>query len=59
MWPTKFLEWMPIEVLQIVAERIAELRNLTPEQIYAQSIHNFRNLITGSPGLDKYVKLFQ
>ncbi|MFW9844155.1 MAG: TatD family hydrolase [Candidatus Thorarchaeota archaeon] len=55
--PNKPPRRMPFEALQIVSERIAELRGSTPEEIHAQSTRNFRNLITGSPGLEKYVEL--
>jgi TatD DNase family protein len=57
--PNKPPRRMPFEALQIVAERIAELRGSTPEEIHAQSARNFRNLLKGSPGLDKYIQLLQ
>jgi TatD DNase family protein len=55
--PNKPPRRMPYDALQIVAERIAELRGSTPEEIHTQSTRNFKNLISGSPGLEKYVKL--
>jgi TatD DNase family protein len=57
--PNKPPRRLPFEALQIVAERVAELRRTTSEEIYAQSAYNFMNLIKGSPGLGKYVNLFQ
>ncbi|MHA1138303.1 MAG: TatD family hydrolase [Candidatus Thorarchaeota archaeon] len=57
--PNKPPRRMPFEALQIVAERIAELRGSTPEEIHVQSTCNFKNLLSGSPGLDKYIKLLQ
>ena len=57
--PNKPPRKMPFEALQIIAERIAELRDSTPEEIHAHSTRNFRNLIKGSPGLDKFTKLLQ
>jgi hypothetical protein len=29
------------------------------EEIHSQSTQNFKNLISGSPGLDKYTKMLQ
>jgi TatD family hydrolase len=57
--PNKPPRRMPYEALQIVAERIAELRGSTSEEIHSQSTCNFKNLISGSPGLDKYTNLLQ
>lgn len=57
--PNKPPRKMPFEALQIVAERIAELRNSTPEEIHAQSTRNFKNLIAGSPKLDQYFDLLR
>ena len=57
--PNKPPRRMPCEALQIVAERIADLRKYSPEGIHSQSTRNFRNIISGSPGLDKYSKLLQ
>jgi TatD DNase family protein len=57
--PNKPPRRMPCEALQIVTERIAELRNSTPEEIHSQSTRNFRTLITGSPKLDQYVDLLR
>ncbi len=48
-----------LQALQIVAERIAELRGSISDEIHAQSARNFRNLISGNPGLDKYIKILQ
>jgi len=55
--PNKPPRRMPFEALQIVAERIAELRNTTPEAIHSQSTRNFKDLISGSPGLDKFSQM--
>lgn len=57
--PNKPPRRMPCEALQIVAERIAELRKVSSAEIHSQSTQNFRNLISGSPSLDKYTKMLQ
>lgn len=57
--PNKPPRRMPYEALQIVAERIAELRNSTPEEIHSQSTRNFKVLISGSPGLDEFSQMLQ
>jgi TatD DNase family protein len=48
---------MPFEALQIVAERIAELRGTSAEEIAAQSSKNFLNLIKDDPRLSKYASI--
>jgi TatD DNase family protein len=50
---------MPFEALQIVAERIAELRGTSAEEIAAQSSKNFLNLIKDDPRLSKYANILR
>lgn len=45
---------MPLDALQIVAERIAELRKTTADDITTQSRRNFLNLIKDDARLSKY-----
>lgn len=45
---------LPLEALQIVAERIAELRKTTADDITTQSSRNFLNLIKDDARLSKY-----
>lgn len=48
---------MPLEALQIVADRIAELRGTTADRIVEQSSKNFLSLIKGDPRLIKYARI--
>ena len=50
---------MPFEALQIVAERIAELRGTSAEEIAAQSSKNFLNLIKDDTRLSKYANILK
>jgi TatD DNase family protein len=55
--PNKPPRRMPFEALQIVAERIAELRGTTAEEITTQSSRNFLRLIKDDQRLSKYAIL--
>ena len=57
--PNKPPRRMPFEALQIVAERIAELRNKTAEEITNQSSQNLLNLIKDDPKLTKYAAILR
>jgi len=57
--PNKPPRRMPSEALQIVAERIAELRNTTSEEITSQSSKNLLNLIKDDPRLTKYASILR
>ena len=57
--PNKPPRRMPLEALQIVAERIAELRRTTSDEITSQSSRNFLNLIKDHPRLSKYISILK
>ncbi len=57
--PTKPPRKMPFEALHIVAERIAELRNTTSDEIAALSSKNFTRLISGDARLSKFVDIMR
>jgi len=57
--PNKPPRRMPFEALQIVAERIAELRGSTPEEIIACSGENFTKLISGDEKLSQFVDIMR
>jgi len=57
--PTKPPRKMPFEALQIVAERIAELRKTTAEEIASQSSKNLLKLIKDDPRLSKYASILR
>ncbi len=50
---------MPFEALQIVAERIAELRKTTVDEINAQSSSNFLGLIKDDTRLSKFATIMK
>ncbi|MFW9974173.1 MAG: TatD family hydrolase [Candidatus Thorarchaeota archaeon] len=50
---------MPFEALQIVAERIAELRKTTVDEINAQSSSNFLRLIKDDTRLSKFIAIMK
>jgi TatD DNase family protein len=52
--PNKPPRRMPYEALYIVAERIAELRNASPDEIIARSSENFTKLISGDDNLSQF-----
>ncbi len=57
--PTKPPRKMPFEALQIVAERIAELRETTAEEITSQSSKNLLDLIKNDSGLSKFAAILR
>jgi TatD DNase family protein len=57
--PNKPPRKMPFEALQIVAERIAELRKTTAEEIAIQSSKNLLKLIKDDPRLSKYANILE
>ncbi len=57
--PNKPPRRMPFEALQIVAERIAELRNTTSEEITASSSKNFTRLMSGNAQLSQFVSVLR
>lgn len=57
--PNKPPRRMPFEALQIVAERIAELRNTTVEEITSQSTKNLITLVKNDPRLSKYATILR
>lgn len=57
--PSKPPRRMPFEALQIVAERIAELRHTTLEEIIACSSENFTRLISGDDNLSQFVDIMR
>ncbi|MHA1943194.1 MAG: TatD family hydrolase [Candidatus Thorarchaeota archaeon] len=57
--PNKPPRRMPFEALQIVAERIAELRNTTAEEIVALSSKNFTRLMSGNAQLSNFVSVLR
>lgn len=57
--PNKPPRRMPYEALQIVAERIAELRGTTTEEIAAESSSNFLRLIKDDTRLSKYANILK
>ena len=57
--PNKPPRRMPFEALQIVAERIAELRNTTVEEITSQSTKNLITLAKNDPRLSKYATILR
>ena len=57
--PNKPPRRMPFEALQIVAERIAELRKTTADEITRQSSKNLLNLIKEDPRLSKYADILR
>ncbi|UCE09480.1 MAG: TatD family hydrolase [Candidatus Thorarchaeota archaeon] len=50
---------MPHEALQMVAERIAEIRNTTADEITTQSSRNFFNLIKDDARLSEYIAIMK
>ena len=57
--PNKPPRRMPFEALQIVAERIAELRGTTPEEIIAGASENFTKLISDDDKLAHFVDIMR
>ncbi len=57
--PNKPPRRMPFEALQIVAERIAELRKTTAEEVTSQSSQNLLNLIKDDPRLTNYADILR
>jgi TatD DNase family protein len=57
--PNKPPRKMPFEALLIVAERIAELRKTTAEEIAGQSSMNLLKLIKNDPRLSKYANILR
>ena len=57
--PNKPPRRMPYEALQIVAERIAELRRTTAEEITGQSSKNMLDLVKDDPRLSKYADILR
>jgi TatD DNase family protein len=57
--PNKPPRRMPFEALHIVTERIAELRNTTPEEINACSSENFTKLISSDENLSQFVDIMR
>jgi TatD DNase family protein len=57
--PNKPPRRMPYEALRIVAERIAELRSTTPEEIISCSSANFTRLISGDDKLAQFVDIMR
>jgi len=57
--PNKPPRKMPFEALQIVAERIAELRKTTAEEIAGQSSENLLKLIKDDSRLSKYANILR
>ena len=57
--PNKPPRRMPFEALNIVAERIAELRRTTPEEVIACSSENFTKLISGNENLSQFADIMR
>ncbi len=57
--PNKPPRRMPLKALQMVVERIAELRKTSVEEISAHSSSNFLNLIKDDPRLSKYITIMK
>ncbi len=55
--PNKPPRRMPFEALQIVVERVAELRKTTPDEISDLSSKNFTRLISGNAQLKPFVDI--
>ncbi len=57
--PNKPPRRMPFEALQIVAERIADLRNTTSEEITTKNSENFTRLMSGNAQLSQFVNIMR
>ncbi|MHA2159196.1 MAG: TatD family hydrolase [Candidatus Thorarchaeota archaeon] len=57
--PNKPPRRMPFEALHIVAQRIADLRNTTSEEITTKSSENFTRLISGNAQLSQFVNIMR
>jgi TatD family hydrolase len=57
--PNKPPRRMPYEALHIVAERIAEIRNTTPEEIISRSSGNFAKMISDDENLARFMEIMR